>query len=82
VAADPILSRLAGAERFESVDETQRLTLINQIRDALRSIITARPGYVCGECGYACLIMQWQCPGCRAWESIRPVVRISLASGS
>jgi lipopolysaccharide biosynthesis regulator YciM len=82
VTADSTLSQLVGAERFDEADETQRLAIINQVRDALRNIVTARPGYVCRECGYACLIMQWQCPGCQAWESIRPVVKINLVSGS
>jgi len=82
VAADPTLGGLVGADRFEEADQTQRLTIINQVRDALRNIVTAQPGFVCCECGYACLIMQWQCPGCHAWESIRPVVKIKLVSGS
>jgi len=81
VAADPTLSGLIGAERFEAADDAQRRTIINQVRDALRKIVTARPGYVCRECGYACLVMQWQCPGCHTWESIRPVVKINLVSG-
>jgi lipopolysaccharide biosynthesis regulator YciM len=82
VAAEPTLSRLVGAERFEEAGDAQRLAMINQVRDALRNIVTARPGYVCCECGYACLIMQWQCPGCHSWESIRPVVKIHLVSAS
>ncbi len=82
VAADPTLSKLVGTERFESEGESQRSMVITQVRDALRTIVTARPGYVCCECGYACLIMQWQCPGCHAWESIRPVVKINLVRGA
>lgn len=82
IAADPTLSRLVGAERMEEVDAAERLRTINQVREALRGIVIGRPGYVCRECGYACLIMQWQCPGCHAWESIRPIVRINLVSGS
>jgi len=81
VAADPTLSRLIGVERFEEADESQRSKIITQVRDALRTIVTARPGYVCSECGYACLIMQWQCPGCHTWDSIRPVVKINLVRG-
>ncbi len=81
VAADQTLGKLVGAERFDEATEVQRLAMINQVRDALRTIVTSRPGYVCSECGYACLIMQWQCPGCHTWESIRPVVRISLIRG-
>ncbi len=82
VADDPTLSGLIGAERVAEADEAQRSTIINQVRDALRKIVTARPGYVCHECGYACLIMQWQCPGCHTWESIRPVIKINLVRGS
>jgi len=82
VAADHTLSKLVGAERFDEANEAQRLAMINQVRDALRAIVTGRPGYVCSECGYACLIMQWQCPGCHTWESIRPVVKINLVSST
>ena len=82
VTADPTLGRLVGVERFDEADETQRLAMINQVREALRTIVTGRAGYVCSECGYACLIMQWQCPGCHTWESIRPVVKINLVSGA
>jgi len=82
VAADPTLSRLVGVDRFDEVDDSQRSAMLNQVRDALRNIVTARPGYVCCECGYACLIMQWQCPGCHTWESIRPVVKINLVSAT
>ena len=82
VAADSTLSKLIGTERFEAADESQRSIILTEVRDALRTIVTARPGYVCSECGYACLIMQWQCPGCHTWESIRPVVKINLVRGA
>lgn len=82
VAADPTLHQLTGADRFDEADGTQRQVIINQVRDALRNIVMARPGYVCRECGYACLIMQWQCPGCHTWESIRPIVKIQLVSAA
>ncbi len=81
VVADQILRRFVGAEQFEQADESHRLTIINQVRNALRDIVSARPGYVCRECGYACMVMQWQCSGCHAWESIRPVAKINLISG-
>ena len=82
VAADPTLSRLVGIDRFEEVDELRRSVMLDQVREALGNIVAARPGYVCRECGYACLVMQWQCPGCHRWESIRPVVKINLVSAA
>lgn len=82
LASDPTLSRLVDLDRIERADEPERRSIIHEIRHALRDIVTVRPGYFCRECGYACLVMQWQCPGCHAWESIRPVIKINLVSGS
>ncbi len=79
---DPTLSRLVDVDRIERADEAERRSIIHEIRHALRDIVTVRPAYFCRECGYACLVMQWQCPGCHAWESIRPVVKINLVSGT
>jgi len=78
LVTDRALSRLIGIERFDTQDQGHRPEIISRVRDALRDIVMSRPGYVCRACGYACLIMQWQCPGCHAWESIQPVVKINL----
>ena len=80
VSANQTLAQLVGTERFPELDEQRRLEELEQVRGALRAIVTARPGYVCRECGYSCLVMQWQCPGCREWDTIRPVVKINLVS--
>ena len=82
LVTDRTLSRLIGLGRFDTSGQADRPEIINRVRDALRDIVTSRPGYVCRECGYACLAMQWQCPGCHAWESIRPVVKINLVIGT
>jgi len=82
LVTDRTLSRLIGLERFDTVDPAHRPEILSRVRDALRDIVTSRPGYVCRECGYACLVMQWQCPGCHVWESIRPVVKINLVTGT
>ncbi len=30
-------------------------------------------GYVCGQCGFRVRSLHWQCPGCKRWNSIRPL---------
>lgn len=78
VAADETLSRLIGIERVQRTPEPERTEILGEIRQALRAILAAKPGYHCTECGYSCLAPQWQCPGCRAWETVKPDVRIRL----
>jgi lipopolysaccharide biosynthesis regulator YciM len=31
------------------------------------------PQYVCSRCGFVGKSLHWQCPGCRRWDTIRPV---------
>lgn len=78
VASDATLSQLVGIERIERAPEEERRKMLDDVRQALRSILATKPAYHCTECGYSCLVLQWQCPGCRAWETVRPEVRIRL----
>jgi lipopolysaccharide biosynthesis regulator YciM len=36
--------------------------------------------YRCIECGYTSVGLQWQCPGCGAWDTVRPRVRLAFES--
>ncbi len=78
VAADETLSRLIGIERVQQLPEPERTETLGEIRQALRAILARKPGYHCTDCGYSCLALQWQCPGCRAWETVAPDVRVQL----
>ena len=78
VAADPTLGQLVGVDRIERAAADERAAILDDVRNALRSIVASKPAYHCSECGYSCLGLQWQCPGCRAWETVRPEVRIRL----
>lgn len=33
----------------------------------------SKPVYRCGHCGFAGRRLEWQCPSCRRWGSIRPI---------
>jgi len=79
IVADPTLSGLIEVDRLERAAESARSGILNRVRQALHRIIVTRPGFRCRQCGYACLILQWQCPGCRSWETVKPETRIKLA---
>jgi len=78
VAADSTLRHLIGIDRIENASSSERMRILDEVRQALRTILATKPAYHCTECGYACLGLQWQCPGCRAWETVKPEVRIRL----
>ena len=79
ISADETLSRLVGIERIEHATPAERTQNLADVRQALRTILASKPAYHCTECGYGCLSPQWQCPGCRAWETVKPEIRIRLA---
>ena len=37
--------------------------------------------YRCGHCGFRARDFHWQCPGCKAWDSQRPLLRFDLVAG-
>ncbi len=32
-----------------------------------------KPVYRCSECGFGAKSMHWQCPGCRNWNTVKPI---------
>jgi hypothetical protein len=45
-------------------------------RQALRS-----PRFRCAECGFSSSGFFWQCPGCKRWDSLKPLSPSDLAGG-
>jgi lipopolysaccharide biosynthesis regulator YciM len=80
VGADQTLKALSDAERLGSAPAAERQQALERIRGALRSMATAGRTYRCLECGYTSVNLQWQCPGCGAWDSVRPRVRLAFES--
>ncbi len=46
------------------------LKLLKDITDLL---LADKPVYTCRSCGFAGKTLHWQCPGCRKWNTIKPV---------
>lgn len=39
-----------------------------------QELIMQKPLYRCEHCGYAGKVLHWQCPSCRSWKSVRPIL--------
>jgi lipopolysaccharide biosynthesis regulator YciM len=54
---------------------------VRTIAGALRRLAASTPRYRCAVCGFTSGGHFWQCPGCKIWDSQRPLIRFDLAAG-
>jgi lipopolysaccharide assembly protein B len=38
-----------------------------------KKLLAEKPNYQCVSCGYSGNTLLWQCPGCKQWESVKPL---------
>jgi lipopolysaccharide biosynthesis regulator YciM len=48
----------------------ENLLILKNIADKL---LENKPVYKCSNCGFTGRSLHWQCPGCKQWNSIRPI---------
>lgn len=54
---------------------------VRDIASVLRRLAATTPRYRCANCGFASIDHFWQCPGCKSWDSQRPLLRLDLVAG-
>ena len=54
---------------------------VREIAAVLRRLAATTPRYRCSNCGFSSLNHFWQCPGCKSWDSQRPLLRFDLVAG-
>jgi len=60
---DLSLSRSEGAAH-------DNLLILKNLTDKL---LENNPVYKCGECGFRGKVLHWQCPGCKHWNTVKPI---------
>ncbi len=80
LAGDRVLGALVNIEQLRRADISTRQADLTRIREALQRVLQSAPRYTCSQCGYASLTLQWQCPGCRQWETQRPQSELRVVS--
>ena len=43
------------------------------IQQRLQELIDRQARYCCEKCGFSSKRLFWQCPGCRCWNSVKPI---------
>lgn len=46
------------------------------LKEVTTSLIKEKSSYVCGNCGFRARSLHWQCPSCKFWNSIKPILGI------
>jgi len=43
------------------------------LKNMTDQLLENKPVYKCSDCGFNGMTLHWQCPGCKHWNSIRPI---------
>lgn len=46
------------------------------VLNMLDRLLESKPVYQCHQCGYEGKILHWQCPSCRRWNTVKPIIGI------
>lgn len=50
----------------------ERLALVRRFS---QSLLQRQPDYRCKNCGFSGKMLMWQCPSCRSWGTIKPIIQ-------
>ena len=59
----------------ENADSTATLQDLKHITDQL---LVRNPSYRCGRCGFGARSHHWQCPSCKEWGTIKPLLNYAV----
>ena len=65
------VARLVGMG-LDSADEGARDTL-SLLNETVVRLLEEKPVYQCTQCGFAGKALHWHCPGCKRWNTVKPI---------
>lgn len=68
------MNRLLEISLEASTDEARRNLM--SLRDVARQAREHKPAYRCDNCGFSGRQLHWQCPNCKGWGNIAPILGI------
>ncbi|MFO1257224.1 MAG: lipopolysaccharide assembly protein LapB [Gammaproteobacteria bacterium] len=46
------------------------------LKTLIERLLVKKPSYKCGHCGFAYKTLHWQCPSCRHWSTVKPILAL------
>lgn len=50
---------------------------LRRLQDMIDLLLSKRPYYRCEHCGYEAKSLNWLCPSCKKWDSMKPILEVS-----
>ncbi|GJM04937.1 MAG: lipopolysaccharide assembly protein B [marine bacterium B5-7] len=50
---------------------------LKTIKDLTAQLIEGRAMYKCSSCGFDAKLLHWLCPGCKSWDTVKPVFGVA-----
>jgi len=72
------LDKLIEIKKIESTGKAQENFRI--LKDVTTQLLEHKQNYQCQSCGFLANIFHWQCPGCKAWATIKSDIEIEIES--
>ena len=69
------VDRLIEYTLSKSEGETQ--DHLRTIKDLTAQLIEGRAMYKCSSCGFDAKLLHWLCPGCKSWDTVKPVFGVA-----
>ncbi|MEL7285472.1 MAG: hypothetical protein AAGJ68_13195 [Pseudomonadota bacterium] len=77
ITNDPVLAGFIDVQAIlDEGSDARRADALERVRQALGALAANAPRYRCTQCGFSSKQLLWQCPGCRTWESLRPIDKV------
>ncbi len=70
------LDRLIALHMGSDDTDHRRQRDLKALRELFAALMGDQPPYRCVDCGFETRQIHWQCPGCRAWATIKPRRRL------
>lgn len=75
LAKRPSMKGLRDWAEYElKTTKSQDKEKVAAVVEMLRDVTDEKPVYLCDKCGYRCKQIQWLCPGCENWNSVKVII--------
>lgn len=59
-------------------DGTRPEVALQELRHITEQLLVRNPSYRCNHCGFGARSHHWQCPSCKAWGSVKPLLNYAV----
>ncbi len=59
-------------------DGTEPMSTLHDLGQITDQLLVRNPSYRCSQCGFGARSHHWQCPSCRAWGTVKPLLNYAV----